>query len=950
MRKSFKYALGLALFGVIVLLGACQSSSESPSDEFSLDYEKYVLDNGLEVVLHQDKSDPKVAVAVLYHVGSNREKPGKTGFAHFFEHMLFQNSENVGPGNFIKYINELGGTFNGGTSTDQTVYFETVPSDALEKVLWMESDRMGYFINTVSEWGLENEKQVVKNEKRQGVDNQPYGHKDYVQLKNLYPEGHPYSWDVIGSLEDLQAATVADVKEFYAKWYGAGNATLAIAGDIDIAKTKELVNKYFSEIGSGPGVETIEPMPAVLNENKLFYHEDKFANLPDLEMIWPTVEEYNKDMWALSMLGQLLTDGKKSPLYKVVVEEKKLAPNVYAYNRSSEIAGTFNIGARAFDGVNLNDLRAAIYEGLEKFEKEGFSDDDLARIKVGSETGVYNSVSSVFSKAYQLASYNTFTGDPGYITKNLEKTLNVTREDVMRVYNQYIKGQNYLATSFVPVGQSDLILEGSVQAQVVEEPIVQGAEGDLNKYERDVAFEKTASQIDRSVMPELDGDLSFAPPAIATDQLANGMKVFHIYQDELPMAQFSIRLKGGMFLDDPSKVGTASLLDNMLMEGTAKRTPEELEEAIGQLGANVNVFASREYITISGNCLAKNYPQVLDLVKEILLEPRWDEKEFERIKSSALNSIQQSNANPNAIASRVFNEVLYGEDHIFSKPTSGTMESVSSITLDDLKAYYNDNFSPSVASFHFVGAIDKSEVVNSLESLENWQAHEVDFPEYEVKTNVDGSRIFFVDYPDAKQSVINIGRIAMEDGNEDYAAASVSNYRLGSGSGSILFKELRLEKGYTYGAYSGYSRSMDGSVFQASSSVRSNVTKESVDLFKDLLDNYSENFSDEDLDVTKNSILRSNTQSYETYGSLLDILQNISTYDLPLDYIEKDETKLKAMDKAEIQKLIDEYMNPDDLIYVIVGDGQTQLPRLNNTGLGKPVLINKDKENLRIDK
>ena len=950
MKKFLKYVLGLTFLSAALIFTACQSSSESTSDEFSLDYEKYVLDNGLEVVLHQDKSDPKVAVAVLYHVGSNREKPGKTGFAHFFEHMLFQNSENVGAGNFIKYVNELGGTFNGGTSTDQTVYFETVPSDALEKVLWMESDRMGFFINTVSEWGLENEKQVVKNEKRQGVDNQPYGHKSYVQLKNLYPEGHPYSWDVIGSLEDLQAATVADVKEFYSRFYGAGNATLAIAGDIDIAKTKELVNKYFSEIDSGPEVETIEPMPAVLNETKLFYHEDKFANLPDLQMIWPTVEQYNKDMWALDMLGQLLTDGKKSPLYKVVVEEKKLAPNVYAYNRSSEIAGTFSIGARAYNGKNLNELRAAIFEGLEKFEKEGFSDEDLARIKVGSETGVYNSVSSVFSKAYQLASYNTFTGNPGYISENLQKTLDVTREDVMRVYNKYVKGQNYLATSFVPVGQKEFVLDGSVQAQVVEEPIVQGAEGNLDKYERDVAFEKTPSNIDRSVIPELDGDLSFAPPAIATDELANGMKVFHIYQDELPMAQFSIRLKGGMYLDDPSKVGIASLLDNMLMEGTANRTPQELEEAIGQLGANVNVFASREYITISGNCLAKNYPEVLNIVKEILLEPRWDEKEFDRIKSSALNSIQQSNANPNAIASRVFNEVLYGKDHIFSNPTSGTTASVSSITLDDLKEYYNKNFSPSVASFHFVGALKKEDVLKSLQSLEAWQSHQVDFPEYEVKTNVDDSRLFFVDYPDAKQSVINIGRIAMEDGNDDYAAASVSNYRLGSGSGSILFKELRLEKGYTYGAYSGYSRSMDGSVFSASSSVRSNVTRESVDLFKDLLDNYSTNFSDEDLDVTKNSILRSNTQSYETYGSLLGILQNISTYDLPLDYIAKDEAKLKAMDKAEIQKLINEYMNPDDLVYVIVGDGKTQLPRLNNTGLGKPVLVNKDKENLRIDK
>ncbi|MHA7101634.1 M16 family metallopeptidase [Roseivirga pacifica] len=950
MKKTLKFKLGFGLMLSFLMISACQTSSETPSDEFSLDYEKYVLDNGLEVVLHQDESDPKVAVAVLYHVGSNREKPGRTGFAHFFEHMLFQNSENVGAGNFIKYVNELGGTFNGGTSTDQTVYFETVPSDALEKILWMESDRMGFFINTISEWGLENEKQVVKNEKRQGVDNRPYGHKDYVQLKNLYPEGHPYSWDVIGSLEDLQNATIDDVKEFYAKYYGAGNATLAIAGDIDITKAKELVNKYFAEIGSGPAVETIEPMPAVLDETKLFYHEDKFANLPDVQMIWPTVEEYNNDMWALNMLGQLLTDGKKSPLYKVIVEEKKLAPNVYAYNRSSEIAGTFNVGARAFDGVNLNDLRAAIFEGFEKFEKEGFTDADMERIKIGAETGVYNSVSSVFSKAYQLASYNTFTSNPGYISTNLEKTLAVTREDVMRVYNKYIKGQHYLATSFVPVGQQDLVLEGSVMAEVVEEPIVQGAEGNLDKYERDVEFEKTSSKIDRSVIPELDGELSFAPPSIATDELSNGMKVFHIYQDELPMAQFSLRIKGGMYLDDPAKVGTASLLDNMLMEGTANKTPEELEEALGQLGASVSVRTSREYITISGNSLAKNYDEVLSIVKEILLEPRWDEKEFDRIKSSALNAIQQSNANPNAIASRVFNEVLYGKEHIFSNPISGTAASVASITLDDLKAYYSKNFSPSIASFHFVGAIEKEDVMNSLSTLEVWIPKDVSFPAYEVKTNVDDSRIFFVDYPDAKQSVINIGRVAMENGNDDYAAASVSNYRLGSGSGSILFKELRLEKGYTYGAYSGYSRTMDGAVFQASSSVRSNVTKESVDLFKELLDNYSEDFSDEDVEVTKNSILRSNTQSYETYGSLLGILQNISTYNLDLDYIQKDEAELKAMDKAEIQKLINEFMNPDDLIYVVVGDGKTQLPRLGNTGLGKPVLINKDEESLKIEK
>ncbi len=949
MKHNFKkYSLYLVL--LLFVATACNTAKDASSDQFNIDYKKYTLENGLQVVLHQDTSDPTVAVAVLYHVGSNREKVGKTGFAHFFEHMLFQNSENVGAGNFIKNMNDLGGTFNGGTWTDGTVYFETVPSDALEQVLWMESDRMGFFINTVSEWGLENEKQVVKNEKRQGVDNRPYGHKEYVQLTNLYPEGHPYSWDVIGSLEDLQNATIADVKEFYEQWYGVNNATLVIAGDIDEAEAETLIEKYFGELVPRADVETIEPRPAVLSASKLFFHEDKFANLPDLEMVWPTVEKYHPDMWALDLLGQILTDGKKSALYKVIVEEKKLAPSLFAYNSSNEIAGTFKLGARGFDGVNLNDLKAAMDEALAKFETDGFSDSDLNRIKIGLETSVYNSASSVFNKAYQLADYNTFAGDPGFFKEDLQNSLDVTREDITRVYNKYIKGHSFLATSFVPVGQTDLILEGSVRASVVEEAIVQGAEGNIDKFEKDVEFVKTASRIDRSTAPALKGELSFTPPSITKEELANGMDVLHIYQDELPMAQFSIRLKGGMLLDNPEMVGTSALLDNMMMEGTANRTPQELQEALGQLGASVRIFTSQEYMTISGNSLAKNYDEVLAIVHEVITQPRWDEDEFARIKSSALNSIQQNNANPNAIASKVFNKVLYGEDHIFANPISGTASSVSRITLGDLKAYYERNFSPSVASFHFVGAIEQADVARSLEIFNDWKSKEVEFPVYEIKPPSLDSRIYFVDYPEAKQSVINIGRVSMEGDNNDYAAATMANYKLGSGSGSILFKKLRLEKGYTYGAYSNYSRKQNGTAFTAASSVRSNVTKESVELFKEILDNYGSDFSAEDMSSTKTSILRSNTQSYETLGSLVGILQNISTYDLPLDYVKKEEATLKSMDVAEAQRLITEYMNPDKLIYVVVGDGKTQLKRLDNIGLGKPVLVNKDDESLVIKK
>lgn len=949
MKHSIKILLS-AVLGLFIVTTSCETGGESSESNFSVDFEKYTLDNGLQVVVHRDNSDPIVAVAVQYHVGSNREKPGKTGFAHFFEHMLFQNSENVGAGKFIETVNALGGSFNGGTSPDGTIYYETVPSDALEKVLWLESDRMGFFINTVSEWGLENEKQVVKNEKRQGVDNRPYGFKRGVQSENLYPYGHPYSWSVIGSLEDLQNATLEDVKEFYYQWYGPNNATLSIAGDVDEAQVKELVEKYFGEIQSRDEVETLAPRNAVLDKTKLYYYEDKFANLPDLEMIFPTVEQYNEDMWALDMLGQILSSGKNSILYKTIVEDKKLAPGIFASNRSSEIAGTFNIGARGFDGVNLNEMRDAIDEAFKKFEAEGVNEADLNRLKIRQETGFYNGISSVFGKAAQLASYNVFAGDPGFVKDDLNKTLDVTSDDIMRVYNKYIKDQHYLATSFVPVGQKSLVLEGSELASVDEEVIVQGAEGNLDKFEKNVQFEKTASKIDRSTAPELSGSLSFSPPAVNTHKLDNGIKVYHIFQDELPLVQFSLRIKGGMLLENPNKVGVSSLLDNMLMEGTASKTPKELEEALGELGASLRVSSSREFITIRGSSLAKNYGKVLALLEEVLLEPRWDEKEFARIKSSALNAIQQSNANPNVIASRVFNNIMYGDDHIFSKPTSGTSMSVSTITLDDLKAYYNKNFSPKVASFHFVGAIKEADVMASLDGLSVWNGDDVVFPNYEVKTKQDGSRIYFVDYPDAKQSVINIGSISMNGDDEDFAAATMANYRLGSGSGAILFKKLRLEKGYTYGAYSGFSRTMNGAPFTASSSVRTNVTKESVDLFKDILDNYGEDFSQQDLETTKSSILRSNTQSYETMGSLLNILQNISTYDLPTDYIKKDEERLKNMKVEDVQQLVKEYMDPDKLIYVVVGDGKTQLNRLNNLGLGKPVVVNKDEEKLTIDK
>ncbi len=394
MKKINYSFLGILL----ALLVSCSTSEESTS--FSIDYEKYTLENGLDVILHTDHSDPIVSVAIQYHVGSNREKPGRTGFAHLFEHMMFQESENVGQDQFFKKIQAAGGTLNGGTNSDGTVYYEIVPKNALELALWLESDRMGFLINTVTQSAFVNQQNVVQNEKRQMVDNRPYGHNSYVIDKNLYPPSHPYNWQVIGEMEDLFNATVQDVKEFHSKFYGPNNATLVVAGDIDMEEAKALVKKYFGEIPGGTPIQDMEPMLVSLKETKKVYHEDNFAKTPRLTMIWPTVEQYSKDAYALDFLSELLSSGKKAPMYKVLVKDKKLTSRTTAYNWSRELAGSFRVSINANAGISLADVESAIFESFLLFEKEGITENDLERIKAGLETQFYNSISSILGKGW----------------------------------------------------------------------------------------------------------------------------------------------------------------------------------------------------------------------------------------------------------------------------------------------------------------------------------------------------------------------------------------------------------------------------------------------------------------------------------------------------------------------------------------------------------------------
>ncbi|MFH1119306.1 MAG: pitrilysin family protein [Bacteroidota bacterium] len=919
-------------------LNAVAQNKEGGS--FRVDFNKYKLDNGLEVVLHQDHSDPIVSVAILFHVGSSREKPGKTGFAHFFEHMLFQNSENVGKGEFFKKIDDLGGTFNGGTWNDGTVYYEVVPKDALEKILWMESDRMGFLINTVTQVALEREKDIVINEKRQRVDNQPYGHTGDVIDMNLYGKSHPYSWQVIGSMDDIRAATLGDVRDFYHKYYSVNNATMVIAGDFDEKEVRELVKKYFSEFKPRTKPDALKPMPSVLLEIKKLLHEDNFAKLPELNLIFPSVETYHPDSYALEVLADLLADGKKAPLYKEVVENRKLAPKVSVYNNSMELAGKFNIIVRAFEGTDLDSVQEAINEAFRQFEANGFTDQDLQRIKNLRETSFYNSISSLLGKSFQLVQANVFGGDPSHMMEDVRLLNAVTREDILRVYNTYIKKRNFLATSFVPKGRPELALSGSVAAQIIEEKIEETVSQAEAVTDTEDKFEKTPSTFDRSIEPPLGQKPLLKTPDIFTATLQNKMNVYGIESHELPLIQFSIRLKGGQLGEDPERPGVARLLSDLLMEGTAKQTPEALEEAIGQLGASIDMSAGNESMTITANCLTRNYKAVLDLVEEIITQPRWDAAEFERLKQAAISNIKQRNSNPNAIAGNVFNKMLYGEAHVFSQPVTGTLKSVESITLEDLKQYYKKNFSPTVASFHIAGDITRSDVFESLSSFGKvWSPVKVGFPEYKLPQTSDKAQIYFVDIPEAKQSVIMIGSLAMARSNPDFFPATFVNYKLGDGSGSKLFEVLRLEKGYTYGAYSFFMPRTIPGPFVASSSVQSKFTLESVKLFSEILGDYGNNYTNEELEITRNATIRSNAGKFETINSLMGMLQDISTYSLPLDFIKQEEMKAEKVTLNDAKALYSRYIRPEKMVYVVVGDARTQFERLKEAGLGEPVQV-----------
>lgn len=911
----------------------------------TLEYEKITLDNGLDVIFHVDRSDPVVAIDLAAHVGSGREVPGKTGFAHLFEHLLFLDSENLGYGGLDEMNTRIGGEgTNGFTTNDMTQYFQAVPKDGLEKIIWAEADKLGWFINTVNQNVIDREKQVVKNEKRQRVDNQAYGHNLYVIGKAIYPEGHPYNHQVIGSLEDLENATLEDTKEFFAKWYKPDNVTVTIAGDFDMDEAQSLVKKYFGDIPSGNPTPKITAQPVELEETKTFFHEDNFATVPQLTMAWPAVPEYHPDSYALNILLDYLIEGKQAPMNEVLIDEEQLTTSVSGFNYTKEMAGELYIFISPKAGEDTDDLLPAIQTAFARFEENGIPEKALQRIKTEAEVAVYDEVQSALGKAIALGEYNVFKDDPGFFTTDVERLREVSAEDVMDVYNRYIKNKPYVATSFVPMGKLDLALEGAQKAEVVEEVVVQGAEKDV-AYDPDArVFEPSPSSFDRTVEPPFGDSYTLPSPNIWHADGENGLAMFGIQSDEVPLIEFSLDFDAGKNRAPLSTPGLAAFTGDMILKGAGDYDTAAFEEALGELGSEISVSTGDQFTTISGKTLARNLQKTVELLSDIINAPAFDETEFETLRESYAQNAVASLANPNFVALRESDKLAYADETPLATAGAGSENQVRAITLDAVKAFHSKYYDVSTAKLNIVGDFEADQVETLFGNIADPVEVSAEPKPLPSLKSVDETTVYFYNIPEAKQSVIRMERPALPVTDPDYAKLEALNFPLGGIYTSKLNTTLRVDKGYTYGIRSYANGNATDGTFGVQTSVRTNATKESLELIRDILKDHAEGMESEELAETKDALLRGQALKNETLGDKLRLVQEISRNGLPDDVNAQNMERVKAMPLADAKTLMSDYIRPDAMRIVVVGDASSQADRLNDLGFGDAVLLNGESE------
>ena len=900
------------------------------TDTVVIPYQKYELENGLTVILHQDHSDPLVHIDVTYHVGSAREEKGKSGFAHFFEHMMFQGSENVDDEEHFKIVTDAGGTMNGTTNSDRTNYYQTVPANQLEKVLWLESDRMGYFLDAVTQKKFEVQRDTVKNERGQRVENRPYGRVDERISQALFPDGHPYSWPVIGYTEDLDRVGVEDLKGFFLRWYGPNNATLTIGGDFEEEKALEWAKKYFGPIPRGPEVLNQEKLPFTIQKDRYISMEDN-VHLPLIVMSYPTVYFRHEDEAPLDVLSSILGTGKTSLFYKNLIKNQ-LAVDAGATHYCAELACKFELYAlpRPGSDVKLSEIERVIRATLVEFEQRGVEADDLLMVKAEMESSFIFGLQSVAGKVRELAYNQTLFRDPDYIQHDIARYNRVNQDDVLRVFKEYVKGKHGVILSVVPNGRLNEIAAPNNFLPPLRQKDMQVLTSNVVLDEQ---IPRPKGTFDRSIMPKAGANKTPEVPALWRHSIPNGLRVLGASSTETPTTSIMLRIPAGHYYSMKEKAGMASLLAAMLSESTTQRSAEEMSKQLRKLGSSVSISAGTKYLNVDVNALSKNLDQTLALVLEKLSQPAWVADEFERIKQTAIEGILQSKKDPSFLAQNASRMLLFG-DSIAAMPVRGDEISVNNIKLVDLKNFHAEYLKPDGGQLIVVSERSKTDIISSLSVFGELKGFskplELDFSYGDIKPGV----VYLVNKDDAAQSSIVVGKRSMKrDVNGEFFRSSLMNFVLGGSFNSRINLNLREDKGYTYGARSYFSGDKLSGSFIASTEVRADVTDSALIEITDEIHRYSESgITDEELIFMRNAVSQRDALKYETPSAKLRFLAQILEYDLSPGFVKERGETIQSISKAEINELAQKHLSLDEMFMVVVGDAAILKPNLQEAG------------------
>ena len=878
----------------------------------SIACDKVTLPNGLPVILHQDNSLPLAAVNVWYHVGSKDEEPGRTGFAHLFEHVMFEGSKHHNH-SYFEPLQKVGANLNGSTNADRTNYWEDVPSNYLELALWLEADRMGFLLDALDQQRFDIQRDVVKNERRQSYENRPYGMAQWHIQKALFPLPHPYHWMTIGSQEDLDAASLADIKDFFQQFYSPSNASLAIAGDLDKERTLELVNRYFGDLPPGPPAPRIGRFDSALAGRVELEMRDK-VSLPRIYMAWPARPEGDPEEAPLEMLRAVLADGQSSRLYRALVYEQQVAQSVSVRHYSAEIAGQFVVEATAAAGRSLAEVAAALEAEIDRVRQEPPTAAELARARNRLESSHYRQLSRIGGfggRADSLNYYNTFYGDPERLNTALDPYLAVQPEEVLRAAQKTLNGSQ-------------------VQLRVLPEESRKAAVNGID--------------FDRTVRPDPAGEPQFAPPLPVHRQLPNGLQVTVVEKPGLPIVAFALLLPAGAIADPPAQPGLSFFTAQMLSEGTATRSSQDLANAFEFIGARLSIETRRETSILSAETLTRHWPQALALLADVVQNPTFPEHELERVRREHLTDLRRGQDDPTFIAEQLMPGLVFGRASRYGHPSIGTAASVAAFTREQLAEHFRRHCGPAAAHLLVVGDVSVDGAVEqAAAALGGWDNPLV--PEVGaaaaggdaaiVGRPEDSAGIYLVDKPGAAQSVIRAGHSVPPRRHPDFTSLGLLNYAFGGQFSARLNLNLRQDKGYSYGFHSGISWFRERSLLVAGGSVQTAVTKEAVaetlQEFRDIQGGRPA--SAEEVAAAKAGLLLGYPAGFERPGQILGQLIQLILHQLPDDYFRNTPARVSAVTLEQVRQAGAEWVRPEGLRTLVVGDRAAVEPGLRELGL-----------------